>query len=85
MHRACRLSVLLCWGPPRSADDKPFSFEAALQSHVAIGRMDAAAAAGLLGKLALDADADPDAPRLTERATAAPVYGGAGLPCAAGS
>jgi hypothetical protein len=59
------------------ADDEPFAFEAALQSHLALGRIEEAAARGLLGKLALDCDADPDTPQLVESDEDATLFGGA--------
>lgn len=61
----------------RCADDKPFAFEAALQSHLAVGEIEEAHARGLLGKLALDCDSDPDTPQLVESDEDATLFGGA--------
>lgn len=59
-----------------AADDKPFSFEAALQSHVGTHEVRLMEAMGLQGKLMLNCDASPDRPllRMSEDDTA--TYGG---------
>ncbi|EIE23136.1 hypothetical protein COCSUDRAFT_66177 [Coccomyxa subellipsoidea C-169] len=44
--------------------DEPFTFEAAVQSHVGIGQMASAEAQGLAGKMVLDCDSNPDKPWL---------------------
>ncbi|CAL8465383.1 g4919 [Coccomyxa elongata] len=47
-----------------NTDDKPFAFEAAVQTHVGIGHIRLAEALGLAGKMVLDCDSNPDKPWL---------------------
>ena len=71
MSLSCSVQVAAC-----AADDKPFSFEAALQSYVGTHEVRLMEAMGLQGKLMLNCDASPDRPllRMSEDDTA--TYGG---------
>ena len=60
-----------------SADDKPFSFEAALQSHVGTHEVRLMEALGFKGKLMLNCDASPDRPLLRVCEEENSTYGGA--------
>jgi hypothetical protein len=63
------------------ADDKPFSFEAALQSHVSVRQIEQAQAMGLFGKLVLDCDSDPDKPWLHTANDHNTTFGGRASKC----
>ena len=65
------------------ADDKPFSFEAALQSHVGTHEVRLMEAAGFAGKLMLNCDASPDRPLLRICEEESSTYGGVPTPCSA--
>ena len=76
-----------------AADDKPFSFEAALQSHVGTHEVRLMEATGFEGKLMLNSDASPDRPLLRLSDEDSATYGGEHLaslsshlpcPCCAG-
>ena len=58
------------------ADDKPFSFEAALQSHVGTHEVRLMEATGFEGKLMLNSDASPDRPLLRLSEEDSSTYGG---------
>ena len=77
-----------------AADDKPFSFEAALQSHVGTHEVRLMEATGFEGKLMLNSDASPDRPLLRLSDEDSATYGGEHLaslasllprPCCAGA
>ena len=77
-----------------AADDKPFSFEAALQSHVGTHEVRLMEATGFEGKLMLNSDASPDRPLLRLSDEDSATYGGEHLaslatllrcPCSAGA
>lgn len=80
LYKALRLvnsPVLLC--PTRcscAADVNPFSFEAALQSHVGTHEVRLMEAMGLQGKLMLNCDASPDRPLLRMSEDDSATYGG---------
>lgn len=61
---------------PNCADDKPFAFEAAVQSHVGIGHIRLAEALGLAGKMVLDCDSNPDKPWLHVSDDESTTFGG---------
>ena len=58
------------------ADDKPFAFEAALQSHVGTHEVRLMEALGFKGKLMLNCDASPDRPLLRMCEEESSTYGG---------
>ena len=64
-----------------AADDKPFSFEAALQSHVGTHEVRLMEATGFEGKLMLNSDASPDRPLLRLSDEDSATYGGEHLAC----
>jgi hypothetical protein len=75
----CMGSAPVLWRPSCcscAADDKPFAFEAALQSHVGTHEVRLMEAMGLQGKLMLNCDASPDRPLLRISEDDSATYGG---------
>lgn len=62
----------------RLVGDKPFTFEAAVQSHVGIRDMTSAEALGLAGKMVLDCDSNADKPWLRMSTDDSTTFGGEG-------
>ena len=61
-------------------DEEPFTFAAALQSHVRCADIASAEALGLGGKALLNCDADPDRPRVGLEQEDPTTFGG-NAPC----